>query len=69
LGYTKLVFYNFTTKYAKEITITKALRDYSIADLGISVAADDEFGWYVSQVDGGGTEYADGSCEMKVTRT
>lgn len=66
---TKLIFYNFTTNYAKELTITKALRDFAIADVAITVAANDEFGWYVSQVDGGGTEYADGSVEMKVTRT
>ncbi len=60
--------YNFTTGEAKSLTITKALKDYAVADLALSVAADDELGWYVSQVDGGGTEYADGSVEMKVTR-
>lgn len=66
---TKLVFYNFTTGAAKSLTITKALRDYAIADVAITIDANQEFGWYVSQVDGGGTEYADGSVEMKVTRT
>lgn len=66
---TKLVLYNFTTGAAKSLTITKALKDYAIADAAVTVAANDEIGWYVSQVDGGGTEYADGACEMKVTRT
>ncbi len=66
---TKLVLYNFTTGAAKELTVTKALKDSAVADLAMSVAANDELGWYVSQVDGGGTEYADGAVEMKVTRT
>jgi hypothetical protein len=65
---TKLVLYNFNTGAATEMTITKALKDYAVNDKVINVAANDNLGWYVSQVDGGGTEYADGACEMKVTK-
>jgi hypothetical protein len=66
---TKFILYNFTTGAASaEQTITKALTDFAIADIGMTVAADDELGIYISQIDGGGTEYGDGHLEMKVTR-
>lgn len=66
---TKFILYNFTTGEASAVqTITKALIDFAIADIGVTVAADDELGIYISQVDGGGTEYGDGHLEMKVTR-
>lgn len=67
---TKVILHNVTTgESSAQLTITKALREAEIADLGVTVSANDTLTWFVSQVDGGGTEYADGSIEIMATRT
>lgn len=67
---TQVVLCNLTTGAASALTtITKALSDFQVANLAMTVAADDELAFFIAEVDTGGTEYGDGHLEMKVTRT
>ena len=67
---TKVVLYNSTSGACSALsTLTKAKMDPIVADLALTVAKDDVIGFFVCVPDGGGTEYANGTCEMAVTRT
>lgn len=66
---TKVILVNLTKGTCSAIkTITKAKKDLEIADFAVTCDKDDEIGFYITQEDGT-TEFANGLCELTVTRT
>jgi len=66
---TKVILVNLTGGTCSAIkTITKAKRDFEIANFATTVAKDDTIGFFITQEDGS-TEYANGTCELEITRT
>lgn len=65
---TKIVLHNVTTgESSAELTLTQALRENEITDLGMTVSANDTLVWFITQEDGT-TEFADGTVEILATR-
>ena len=65
---TLLYLWNATkNEVSAVVTVTQALKAPTVADLGVAVDADDEFAFYVSQIDTG-TEYEYGICEIETKR-
>jgi len=67
---TQMVLYDSTSGACSSLsTLTKAKTDPVVADLGLTVAADDVVGFFVCVPDTGGTEYTDGVVEVQIART
>ena len=66
---TKFILVNFTSGACSAIkTHTKTKKEFAVADFALTVAIDDKIGLFCTQEDGS-AEYADGTCELTVTRT
>lgn len=67
---TKIILCNLTSGVASaEKTLTKAKREGEVADFALVCAAGDAIAVYITQVDGGGAEYADGIAELVYVRS
>lgn len=66
---TKIRIYNATQKtWSAEKTLTKAVREHEIADLGLTVSKDDQLLVFYTDEDGT-TEFANGTMEYRLKRT
>ncbi|MCK5018089.1 MAG: hypothetical protein KAS32_13615 [Candidatus Peribacteraceae bacterium] len=65
----KVILVNLSKGTCSAITtITKAKKDFEIADFAVTCDKDDEIGFFITQEDGT-TEYANGLVELTLTRT
>ena len=67
---TKIILCNLTSGVASaEKTLTKAKQEVEVADFAMVCAAGDTLAVFISQIDGGGAEYANGVAELVYVRS
>jgi hypothetical protein len=65
---TKVILCNLSDGTCSSVTtITQGKQDFAVSDFDVSVDADDEIGFFITQEDGI-TEYADATVELTLTR-